>query len=708
MLKRLSILAATCIAAMFMPGAMSLSLAPPALAPKEAWVAIFGTYAGQEVTLVGCVTLKFDIVTIFSDKASITGTAACNAYTGGVTPGPSNFNNNDVSIVELRSTKKYCDDALNKVENAFFDSLKDANQYTFSTDLTTMTVSGPNSQWIFQADVACPLSGDGNLVQDEEDNGVCSLLKACCVEDCCGSGTSWDNSIGRCALDPNSSGFQGAHSPDYNSTCRPIDGWACCEGDCCGEDTVYDTSIDYCVPPNLPQGLDGTCDSPPCCCDPLIVFDCLVGDPVCCPDGNYACPMGDTDVYLCNGVETTGPFSSPCPEKPPGCTEEAKKCPDGSVVVRNPDNDCKFDPCCCDPNDEPGQFGNPICTDNYACCPDGSWSCSIGDGRTFPCEEETVVGPEGPFGKVCPKKACTKDARVCPDGSTRSRDPENDCEFFPCCCEAPREPGMFGNPACDGDHACCADGTWACANKDGIVSCDGTDTEGPFGEGACEWSCCDPFEEPGRGDNPICKEGHACCPDGTWSCSIGDGKTFMCGGQQTTGPFPDACGQVCTADVKECADGSYVSRNPKNNCEFDPCCCDPDSFQYCFIGVAACCPDGNWSCPNGETKIYMCEGEESTGPFGKPCEKKECSTNLRKQCPDGSTVGQDPDNDCEFFPCCCDSKLEPGQFGNQGCPEGHACCPDGEWGCSTGALGEFSCGKEVTKGPFGKSCNMEE
>jgi len=28
---------------------------------------------------------------------------------------------------------------------------------------------------------------------------------------------------------------------------------------------------------------------------------------------------------------------------------------------------------------------------------------------------------------------------------------------------------------------------------------------------------------------------------------------------------------VCTADVKQCADGSYVSRNPAKNCAFKPC-----------------------------------------------------------------------------------------------------------------------------------------
>jgi len=59
---------------------------------------------------------------------------------------------------------------------------------------------------------------------------------------------------------------------------------------------------------------------------------------------------------------------------------------------------------------------------------------------------------------------------------------------------------------------------------------------------AAPTACCDPLTEPGQHQNPLCLEGHACCPDsGEWSCSIGDGKTFICGGQQTTGPFGSTC-----------------------------------------------------------------------------------------------------------------------------------------------------------------------
>jgi hypothetical protein len=36
-------------------------------------------------------------------------------------------------------------------------------------------------------------------------------------------------------------------------------------------------------------------------------------------------------------------------------------------------------------------------------------------------------------------------------------------------------------------------------------------------------------------------------------------------------PKPVVNETFCTQDVKQCPDGSYVSRNPNNNCEFFPC-----------------------------------------------------------------------------------------------------------------------------------------
>ncbi|OJW52802.1 MAG: hypothetical protein BGO60_02285 [Thiobacillus sp. 65-1059] len=41
-------------------------------------------------------------------------------------------------------------------------------------------------------------------------------------------------------------------------------------------------------------------------------------------------------------------------------------------------------------------------------------------------------------------------------------------------------------------------------------------------------------------------------------------------------PLPDQ-GGACAADVKQCADGRYVSRNPDKGCAFDAC---PDANNH--------------------------------------------------------------------------------------------------------------------------------
>ena len=47
---------------------------------------------------------------------------------------------------------------------------------------------------------------------------------------------------------------------------------------------------------------------------------------------------------------------------------------------------------CCPAEDEPGNFGNPFCTDGVVCCgKTGQWTCSIGDGRTFPCGRGSIT-----------------------------------------------------------------------------------------------------------------------------------------------------------------------------------------------------------------------------------------------------------------------------------------------------------------------------
>jgi hypothetical protein len=75
--------------------------------------------------------------------------------------------------------------------------------------------------------------------------------------------------------------------------------------------------------------------------------------------------------------------NNPNHENLKGCTKEAKVCPDGSTVGRNPQNSCKFDAC-------PKKSTKPTA------------------------------------------KMCTADVKQCPDGSYVSRDHYNNCEFKAC------------------------------------------------------------------------------------------------------------------------------------------------------------------------------------------------------------------------------------------------------------------------------------
>ena len=79
-----------------------------------------------------------------------------------------------------------------------------------------------------------------------------------------------------------------------------------------------------------------------------------------------------------------------CPQNiPKACTAEAKLCPDGASVGRNPLKNCEFNPC-------PSEI-----------------------------------------------KPCQKDARVCPDGTAQVRDPYNNCEFPKCPTEQKCDAGCY-------------------------------------------------------------------------------------------------------------------------------------------------------------------------------------------------------------------------------------------------------------------------
>ena len=139
--------------------------------------------------------------------------------------------------------------------------------------------------------------------------------------------------------------------------------------------------------------------------------------------------------------------------------------------------------------------------------------------------------------------SCTEEAKICSDGSSVSRDPDNNCEFAPC-------PGDD-----DTTILCCA--------------------------------------EPMPSDFECGLSGCNCCSDGKWVRG-NSGPTYppgtVCNRLNLEPSEPCAVVDTCTTDVKECDDGSYVSRDATNDCKFFPCPvegqCGPN--VVCEAGTQCC------------------------------------------------------------------------------------------------------------------------
>lgn len=376
---------------------------------------------------------------------------------------------------------------------------------------------------------------------------------------------------------------------------------------------------------------DNDCEYPDCpvCCDTRkYINTCVFGPPQCCYDGSWTCLAGGK--YVCGGVELTNPSGTICGESQEetvinqaSCVVETKTCDDGSTIVdRDPDNDCEWFPCppiepCCDRSTQP-DCGD----DTPACCEGGIWAeCpSVNDGvAMYKC---AGVFDSDPSGVVCKEEEtnCDESTKECPDGSILVPDPENECKLPACpCCDPVELPVCNG----EGQAACCGNGEWSCPTIDegeAFYKCSGSDEllRTPLTGIVCEvqdasqepmptlpdipsettvkqdrmseaatTKCCDPNEEPNISDNPICKLGYQCCPDGTWACGVGDGRSFLCRNNLFyTGPFSEACP-----------------------------CCNISTKPAC--NNVMCCEDGTWSCPSNG--VYTCSGEGTINPSGIEC-----------------------------------------------------------------------------------------
>jgi hypothetical protein len=88
--------------------------------------------------------------------------------------------------------------------------------------------------------------------------------------------------------------------------------------------------------------------------------------------------------------------------------------------------------------------------------------------------------------------------------------------------------------------------------------------------------------------------------------------------------FSDFTQKRCNADVRECNDGSFVERDPRNNCKFLMC---PSSEEEEMMELSVAAKAASYSGVHGH-----------------------CSDEV-KRCTDGTFIRRDPRNKCEWFEC---------------------------------------------------------
>lgn len=250
---------------------------------------------------------------------------------------------------------------------------------------------------------------------------------------------------------------------------------------------------------------------------------------------------------------------------------------------------------------------------------------------------------------------CDTDQHLCGDGFTFvSRDPNNDCNFA----------------------------TDECPD----ITCDNVFEECPFAEGDCFVDMCEVNDCPYPDQHPICVSSY-------------------CGGCHTVCCPLD----FCRDDTKVCNDGTVLTRDPHDECEFPTCPGEcpkeiytlcPDGYNMLFPEYPDCsypphslCPEvyrptckNMDDCPSNIPIFdncigipcdhdYMCE---DSSPYAT-CHNSYCGGCFALcclDCPEDTmlcsdnitVVGRDPDRNCEFEVC-------PG--GAQYCNDDTKLCPDG-------------------------------
>ena len=432
-----------------------------------------------------------------------------------------------------------------------------------------------------------------------------------------------------------------------------------------------------------------------------------------------------------------------CPDLE-GCKDETKKCADGSYVGRDPNNGCDWMPC--PPDDGDDDDDTEECNDDVKKCADGTYVVRNPNNcdEFLPCPNDDIddPDPDDPDVDDPDDKECKQGTLRCADGTFVERDPNDECRFVPC----------PDDNKCNDDIKVCKDGSFVSRDPSDCSKflpcdddCSDTTTQ-DCGEGVFvgkDPSDCDnflpcpdlqltptpinqdnltptPTPDPDATPTPTdkletCDEREKVCSDGSIvTRDIFNGCEFppcgddfkcnddllLCPNGQYVGRDPTTCDflpcpgviENCDKGYKKCEDGIYVIADANDNCNYVPCPNDNDCADLTLT-----CSDGTVVVPNPK---YGCEFDFC------PPENDRCNDQV-KLCPDGNYVGRDPNNGCNFYPCegtgdCEDHSLL--------CPDGsyvsrdpnNGCdfipCPGEPWECEQGRM-ECEDGVYVSKDP---------
>jgi len=347
--------------------------------------------------------------------------------------------------------------------------------------------------------------------------------------------------------------------------------------------------------------------------------------------------------------------------KPPADKPPKKECPpsppfgiDMRCSVDTP-TPCEYNPFQC--------VGEDIVRhDTHCYCEGGKFHCV--QSRPY-CENGVVT-------------SCSKEMKLCPDGTPVGRDSQNNCEFKPCPDggkpDKPKEEPKY----CPKDLRRCSDDSMVGRNP----------------ENGCQF---EPCPDGGKPDKP--KQDPTNCPQDMKTCPDG----FMVGRDPKNGCEYKPCsddtggrdinGSYCPSDTRKCGDGTYMQRDPNNGCKFPLCA---DESRECpksppKSGLDKCAPSSiplicNYDkrkCPEETTYSYLTKCEcGKDGIFycailDLLCERQSCLEDML-ECPDGSILRPGPD--CLFPECPTvdDNEIDDDDEAMM-CPEDMIQCPNGSW-----------------------------